>query len=118
MKGYCYIFLIMIFIMLYYKNPMYCLIVIGFIIGFYLYMKYRKGSKNNGSSRFSIFRKGWSYDNNASQINDLATLFMIQQLFNDSENLHDKNTYESDEDDASDRIDIIKNEILELLLEE
>ena len=36
---------------------------------------------------------------------------MIQQLFNDSENLHNKNTYESDEDDTSDRIDIIKNEI-------
>lgn len=118
MKGICYIFLFMTFIILYYKNPMYCLVVIAIVIGLYIYLKKRKSLNNGDTSRGLFFRKNLNYQDNGNQINDLATLFMIQQMFDDSDDIYNKNAYDSQNDEKINKIDIIKNEILELLLED
>ena len=87
MKGFLYIILFGTFILLYYKSPMYCLVLVGIIIVLFLYTRYRRSTNNGSSPRGSFFRKGNIYQNN-NQVNDLATLFMIQQMFNDSEDLN------------------------------
>lgn len=108
----------MTFIILYYKNPMYCLVVIAIVIGLYIYLKKRKSLNNGDTSRGLFFRKNLNYQDNGNQINDLATLFMIQQMFDDSDDIYNKNAYDSQNDEKINKIDIIKNEILELLLED
>jgi len=103
--------------MLYYKSPMYCLVIVGIIILFFLYSRYRKSSKDGNAQRSFIFRKGGA-SQNSNQVNELATLFMVQQMFNESDHQDVYNAINSEENDKSSKIDAVKNEILDLLLED
>lgn len=117
MKGFCYIVLFGAFIMSYYKSPMYCLVIVGIVILFFLFTRFRRSSSNGSAPRGFIFRKGVISQNN-NQVNDLATLFMVQQMFKDSGDQDEYGRDDSKDDGKNDKIDTIKNEILDLLLED
>ena len=56
--------------------------------------------------------------NTQDQINDLATLLVVQQLFDDSNRQDNNDDCITQDDEKIVKIDMIKNEILDLLLEE
>ena len=111
MKGFCYIALILGFFIFYQQNPLYAIIIIVLFLGVYLFFKSRKAS---GSGPFSFFSGNQAQQN--TQIDDLITLMMLQQLMNSNGNReHPKNEKEQEN---KKNIDRIKNEVLELLDEE
>lgn len=111
MKGFCYIVLILGFFLFYQENPLYAIIVIVIFFGVYLFFKSRSSS---GSSAFSFLTGRQTHYN--TQIDDLITLMMIQQLMNSHENREQPRNEKEQESKAN--IDKIKNEVLELLDEE
>jgi len=98
--------------MFFQQNPVYAVIFIGILVLGYLYIK----SKRSGPSRGIFgFMKGDLQQQNGN-FNDIITLIMLQQLFNNSgsphSNLHDNNPKEKSNEE---QIEQTKQEVLELL---
>ncbi len=108
MKGYFYIVLIIGFFMFYQQNPMYAIIVIGVIAVGYIIVKSRK----SGSGLAGFF-KGKTPQTN-SNMDDLITLMMLQQLTNNS-NSRVENIDENRNNDHENHIEKVKQEVLDLL---
>ena len=108
MKGYCYIVLIIGFFMFYQQNPMYAIIVIGICAVGYILIKSRKSG-----SGIAGFFKGKAPQTN-SNMDDLITLMMLQQLTNNS-NSRIERFEDTANDDREKHIEKVKQEVLELL---
>ena len=108
MKAYCYLAVILGFILFYQQNPVYAIIVIGAITVGYLYIKSKRSQ--SGSSGFLGFMKG-NPQQTTGNYDDLITLMMLQQLFNSNTNhrVHEEDNSQKEE------IDHIKQEILDIL---
>ena len=112
MKGLCYIVLIIGFFIFFQQNPMYAIIFIGIFIAGYLYIK----SKRSGSSG-GVF--GFMKGNPQAQdgkFNDIMTLMMLQQLFNNSgSHPSERQSDSAKEKSNEEQIEQTKQEVLELL---
>jgi len=108
MKGYCYIVLIIGFFMFYQQNPMYAIIVIGVCAVGYILIKSRKSG-----SGISGFFKGKTPQTN-SNMDDLITLMMLQQLTNNSNSKIERSD-ESEDNDHENHVEKMKQEALALL---
>ena len=110
MKGLCYIVLIIGFFIFFQQNPVYAVIFIGIFIAGYLYVK----SKRSGSSGgvFS-FMKG-NQQHQDGNFNDIITLMMLQQLFNNSgsQTTEKQNNIAKNNEE---QIEQTKQEVLDLL---
>jgi hypothetical protein len=114
MKGMCYIILIVAFLMFYQREPVFSIIILGMIVGLYLFFRSRRSTRRGKSKGIlGSFLGGNQYQEN--QMDDLITLMMVQQLFqnsNKSANLdrQDKPSISEKENN----IEKTKNEILDL----
>lgn len=114
MKGMCYIILIVAFLMFYQREPVFSVVIIGIAVAVYLFFRSRRsGTRRGRSGVFSSLLGGnQQQDRN---IDDLITLMMVQQLFQESNNStcsippneNQLSKYEQE-------IEKTKNEILEL----
>ena len=109
-KGYCYIALIIGFFIFYQQNPMYALIVIGVFIVGYIFVKSRRSGSGYAGSRF-LSGKAPPHNSN---IDDLITLMILQQL-NNNTNSEIKKLEEQAETENDKYIEKIKQETLALL---
>lgn len=110
MKGLCYIALIIGFFMFYQQNPLYTIIILVLFLGVYVFFKSRSSGGGNGILNF-LSGKNPQQDN---KIDDLITLMMIQQLLNSNPQNHDhRNNTEH-----KDKIEKVKQEVLNLLEED
>ncbi|MFW9989892.1 MAG: hypothetical protein ACFFC3_14670 [Candidatus Odinarchaeota archaeon] len=113
MKGLCYIVLILGFFIFFQQNPLYAVICMVIFLGVYILFKSRS-SRSLGSVYRFLTGKNPQQESN---IDDLITLMMIQQVVSSSNN-HDYN--QPTEDIKSNQqknayIDKIKKEVLDLL---
>ena len=115
MKGYCYIVLILGFLIFFQQNPVYAVIIIVLFIGLYVFFKSRSSSKG-GLFRFFSGAQAQQDD----KINDLIMLMMIQQLLNPNEDRNKNPEHRPDfkKREKKDQIDKLKQEIFEILDEE
>jgi len=115
MKGLCYVALILIFIMFYKTNPMYCLVIVGLFVGVFIFFKSRKyRAKGATNTQGILFRRHIPQQN--SNVNDFITFLILQQMMSD----FDKNNEIIDYDEHKEKvleIDKVKNEFLDLLNE-
>jgi hypothetical protein len=111
MKGYCYIALIIGFFVFYQKNPVYAIVIIGLLIGVYLFFKARKSDRKSGT--FGFFSGKTTQQ--SRRMDDLITLMMIQQLLNSPSQTTNSIVDEDESKERKKQIDKIKQEILELL---
>lgn len=83
MKGMCYIILIVAFLMFYQREPVFSVIILGMIVGIYLFFRSRRSTRRGKSKGIlGSFLGGNQYQEN--QMDDLITLMMVQQLFQNS----------------------------------
>lgn len=94
--------------MFFQQNPLYAVIFIGIFITGYLYIK----SKRLGSSGFFGFMKGGQHQE--SNFNDIITLMMLQQFFNNNSQAPER-VNDNEEKSNEEQIEQTKQEILELL---
>lgn len=113
MKILCYIALFVGLMMVYQHNPVYTIIIIVIAIGLYLFYKAKKG--NSGLLHNLMSGSAASSQNS---IEDLITLMVIQQMFNEQESPRRKD-YRSNnkKKEEQDKLEKIHQEILELLSE-
>ena len=113
MKILCYIALFVGLMMVYQHNPVYTIIIIVIAIGLYLFYKAKKG--NSGLLRNLM---SGSATNSQRSIEDLITLMVIQQMFNEQENPR-QNEYprNNKKKEEQEKIEKVHQEILELLSE-
>ncbi|MFW9828884.1 MAG: hypothetical protein ACFFEY_14940 [Candidatus Thorarchaeota archaeon] len=112
MKILCYLILIVAFMMYYQKNPVYTIIIIAIGIGIYIFFKSRKG-KGGFFNKFLGFKPKNETD---ERMDDLITLFMLQQMFNNSiQNKSQVLVKETPNNDSREKLEKEKQEILELL---
>ncbi|MFW9829351.1 MAG: hypothetical protein ACFFB4_03335 [Promethearchaeota archaeon] len=111
MKILCYLILVVAFMMYYQKNPVYTIIIIAIGIGIYIFFKSRKG-------KGGLFKKFIGRDRSETddRMDDLITLFMLQQMFNNSiQNKNQIQEKETPKNKRSEELEKEKQEILELL---
>lgn len=78
MKIIIFLILGVAFLMFYQTNPLFAIIIVMLILGLYLFLKRRKGSKSGGNS---TFRSG-----SGKQDNGLIEYLLLQQFSNNSNN--------------------------------
>jgi len=114
MKGMCYIILIVAFLMFYQREPVFSVIILGMIVGIYLFLRSRRSTRRGKSKGIlGSFLGGNQYQEN--QMDNLITLMMVQQLFqnsNKSANLDRQDKPSISEKEKN--IEKTKNEILDL----
>lgn len=114
MKILCYIALFVALIMVYQHNPVFTIIILVIAVGLYLFYKAKKG--NSG-----LFRNLMSgrVTSNQNSIEDLITLMVIQQMFNEIDTSPSRNQNSSkNKQKELDKIqEKTKQEILDLLSE-
>jgi hypothetical protein len=112
MKGMCLIVFGLAFFMVYQTNPVGTLIIAGVILAGYAYIKSRKkgGSRRNGV----FFGKGVRSMQESSQVNEIMTMFLVQQLLDKN---HDKliQPQPREQDQEILKLEEKKQEILSLL---
>ncbi|KKN27155.1 hypothetical protein LCGC14_0867480 [marine sediment metagenome] len=108
MKGLILVVLAIGFFMFYQQSPMYAIIIIGIFIAGYIFVKSRKSGSGIGG-----FLKGKTPQNN-SNMDDLITLMMLQQLTNNS-NSRIENIDETKNNEHEEYIEKVKQETLALL---
>jgi hypothetical protein len=112
MKGMCLIVVGLAFFMVYQTNPVGTLIIAGVILAGYAYIKSRKkgGSRRNGV----FFGKGVRSMQESSQVNEIMTMFLVQQLLDKN---HDKliQPQPREQDQEILKLEEKKQEILSLL---
>jgi ABC-type bacteriocin/lantibiotic exporter with double-glycine peptidase domain len=112
MKILCYIALFVGLMMFYQKNPIFTIIFIFIIVGFYLFYKARKGNSR-------ILRNLMSGRNTLTQssIEDLITLMVIQQMFNEHDAADRKTQTTRKKKEEQKKLEKTHQEILDLLSE-
>jgi len=112
MKGLCYIVLIIGFFIFFQQNPMYAVIFIGIFVVAYLYVKSKRSGSGGGVFGFM---KG-NPQHQDGNFNDILTLMMLQQLFNNSgSHTTERQSDITKEKSNEDQIEQTKQEVLELL---
>ncbi len=107
MKALFYIILIVGFFIFYQQNPLYAIVIIGIFIAGFIFIKSRKSGSGGGFSRF-LSGKGNQQNSN---MNDLITIMMLQQLIGDSR----PREHENERNVREEQIEKTKQEILDLL---
>lgn len=110
MKFLCYLVLIVAFMMYYQQNPVYTIVIIAIGIGLYIFFKARK-SKNGVLSKFF----GRDHSHLDDRMDDVITLFMLQQMFNSSSQNQSQGQKSKTKSARKEELEKRKQEILELL---
>ena len=114
MKGYCYIALIIGFFIFFQQNPLYAVIIIGIILVGYLYFKSKRSGSTGGL--FGFMKGNPQQQQQNSNLDDVITLMMIQQLFNSpTTGSSDLPNLSKEENKKENHIEQTKREVLELL---
>lgn len=110
MKFLCYLVLIVAFMMYYQQNPVYTIVIIAIGIGLYVFFKARK-------NKSGILSKFFGRDHSVAddRMDDLITLFMLQQMFNSSSQIQNRGQENKNKNTHKEELEKIKQEILELL---
>jgi hypothetical protein len=120
MKGMCYIVLIVAFLMFYQREPVFSVIILAMTVGLYLFFRARRSGNNR--TRGGIFGSLLGRNQHQeSTIDNLVTLMMVQQLFQDTKSSSDTDKNLEYKDISSDHVKHIektKQEILEILDQE
>ncbi|MFX1314412.1 MAG: hypothetical protein ACFE9T_00980 [Promethearchaeota archaeon] len=105
--------LIVAFFMYFQKNPVFTIVIVLVAFGTYLFIK----SKQSGSGTGMLsFLSGKQPQQQNSNMDDLITLVMLQQLLNSSPEKRDfKQITRDNTKEKEEAIEKTKNEILELL---
>ena len=115
MKAFCYLTLVLAFIMFYNKDPTVSLIILGIGIGLFLFIQTRKKSTSGAKTTgYFSFRKYPSSQNAMSD--SLLTFLMLEQL--NTGNIHNSREASNSNDERQisiDEIEQIKQEVLKLL---
>jgi hypothetical protein len=112
MKGFCYIALFIGFFIFFQQNPVYALVIIGIIIGGYLYIKSKRSGSTGGV--FGLMKGNPQQQN--SSLDDIITLMMLQQLFdNTNTQISDHHIMQTKNISEEDQIEQTRREVLELL---
>ena len=112
MKVFIYFILIIAFLMFYQQNPVFAVIIVGLIIGIYLFFKARKsrGTSSPGSF-FSGFRRP-----QANNMDDFLKFLLLQQITNSrSHSLVANSTTPKKISKRQEQIEKTQKEVLELL---
>lgn len=98
--------------MYYQKNPIYTIVIIGIGISLYIFFRSRKG-KGGILGKFL----GGTRSDTDERMDDLITLFMLQQMFNNSPQRQARANGEEDniKNKRYEEIEKTKQEILDLL---
>lgn len=115
MKAFCYLTLVLAFIMFYNKNPTISLLILGIAIGLFFFIRARKkssaGAKTTG---YFSFRK--SPPNQNVMSDSLITFLMLEQLNRgDIHNSQESSISNENYQKNIDEIEQIKQEVLKLL---
>jgi len=114
MKGLIYLGLILLFIMFFNTNPMLALVVLGCILGVFLFMRRRK-SKASGRFSSGFFGSRIGSSQHQSSFNAVLTLMMLQQMGISEEKSVPTKQDVSKEDKRREEIERQKQVILKLL---
>lgn len=115
MKGFCYLALILAFIMFYNKDPIIALTILGILVGIFLLTKLAKSKKRNSSSLglFS-FRSGGNSED--PSLHTYLTFLMLKQGFGPLNTMKSYNTKEDVKKNGKmDQIEQEEKRILRLL---
>jgi hypothetical protein len=122
-KGFCYLFLILGFLLFFNKDPVFCIIIVGGGLGLYVLFKVRKkeGSSHGGGSGF--FSRNIQPQNEQSETMKNLMMFMaMQQMFSSQPQntipLAKRNSVEVSDEKTNGKYDKDKQEILQLLEED
>ena len=112
MKVFIYFILIIAFLMFYRQNPVFAVIIIGLILGIYLFFKARKSRGTSAPGSFlSGFRR--SQTNN---MDDFLKFLLLQQITNSrSPSLVQNSTTPKKISKRQEQIEKTQKEVLELL---
>ncbi|TFF94889.1 MAG: hypothetical protein EU543_00110 [Promethearchaeota archaeon] len=115
MKAFCYLTLVLAFIMFYNKDPTISLLILAIGIGLFLFIRARKkSSSGDKTTGYFSFRKSPSNQNMMSD--SLLTFLMLEQL--NTEDIHNSQEPSNSNDDSQnsiDEVEQIKQEVLKLL---
>jgi len=115
MKAFCYLTLVLAFIMFYNKDPTISLFILGIGIGLFLFIRARKKSSSGAKTTgYFSFRKSPTRQNAMSD--SLLTFLMIEQL--NTGNIHNSRESSNSAEEGRnsiDEIEQIKQEVLKLL---
>ncbi|MFX1320793.1 MAG: hypothetical protein ACFFBZ_15120 [Promethearchaeota archaeon] len=116
MKSICCVVLIVVFLMYYQTNPVFTIIIVVVALGIYIFYKSKTSGSGSGISRFL---SGRTYQQENRNMDDLITLVMLQQLLDSSPEERmlghlDQNLKKTQDE----RLEKMKNEVLELLEED
>lgn len=108
--------LIVVFLMYYQTNPVFTIIIVVVALGIYIFYKSKTSGSGSGISRFL---SGRTYQQENRNMDDLITLVMLQQLLDSSPEERmlghlDQNLKKTQDE----RLEKMKNEVLELLEED
>ncbi len=114
MKSMCFVVLIIAFFMYYQTNPVFTIVIVVVALGIYIFYKSKTSGSGSGISRFL---SGGAPQQENRNMDDLITLVMLQQLFNSSpeERTHGHLNQDLKKTQEDERLEKIKNEVLELL---
>lgn len=109
----CYIALIVAFLMFYQREPVFSIVIIGIGVALYLFFRSRRSGNRRGRSGVLTSLMGGNQQQDRN-IDDLVTLMMVQQLFQQSKNSNqsDQTNYQPSKRELE--IDKVRNEILDL----
>lgn len=110
MKFFCYLVLIVAFMMYYQQNPVYTIVIIAIGIGLYIFFKARKGKGGTLSKFF-----GGTNSEADDRVDDLITLFILQQMFNSSSQNQNREQNDKNKSEYKQELEKSKQEILDLL---
>lgn len=110
-KLFCYFILIVAFVLFYQRNPVFAMIIIVLFIAGFIFFKLRKHGLGSNALGF-LSGKSAAYN---SQNNDLLTLVILQNLFNDNTSTPVEQERDQTISKRESEIDKLKEEILELL---
>ena len=115
MKGMCLIVVGLSFFMVYQTNPMGTLIIAGVILAGYAYIKSRKRGAPRRTGLF--FGKGVRSMQESSPVNEIMTMFLVQQILDKNRDLLSSQSQEKDQKEKKEILELEqkKQEILSLL---
>ena len=110
----CYIILIVAFLMFYQREPVFSIIIICISVGLYLFFRSRRSGRKRGRRGILTSLMGGNRPQDTN-IDDLITVMMIQQLFHEPNKSTPSNpTKENQCSKQEQEIEKAKKEILEL----
>lgn len=116
MKSMCCVVLIIVFFMYYQTNPVFTIVIVVVALGIYIFYKSKTSGSGSGTSRLL---SGRAPQQESRNMDDLITLVMLQQLLNSSPDERTHGHVVQDLKKTQDeKLEKMKNEVLELLEEE